>query len=505
MFDAADLTERCWRAAKTDLAGASDDELLEAAVQLQRARAAFDAAEAHVLAELDVRGVCDRRYGHPTARWVARETLVAPGSVRRRVVTGRWLRQLPHADEALTDGRISFDHAHQLTAAVANPRIAEPIVAAHEPLIDYAQRASFRAFQTEMRAVVQRWDLDGGYDPDRELARNRIHLTELPDGVLGFKGEAVGEHALLLRQALEREADAQFRRHERDHDATGAELPMPPRSTLMALGLIELVRKGLARDLDDTRAPVADVTLVITAQDGPPIAVDHAAVPLPTRSPDADPTTPTAPGSSPPTDERSGHHAHDHAEPHADACCRRPGLFDDVTTPDGDPVVAEAVRHLLCDPRYVALIMNTLGVPLDVGRDRRWPTRAQRRALARRDGGCVFPGCDAPASWCDAHHVIAWEDLGPTELWNLALLCRHHHGVTHRNGWTMTATPDQRFIWTTPGGQTLHSQRHRGRSRPPSRAPAARSAAPPHPSEATLHDDRISTTRSAQRQLAHLG
>ncbi len=151
--------------------------------------------------------------------------------------------------------------------------------------------------------------------------------------------------------------------------------------------------------------------------------------------------------------------------------------------------MADTVRHLLCDPRYVALIMNTLGVPLDMGRDRRWPTREQRRALTRRDGGCVFPGCDAPASWCDAHHVIAWEDHGPTDLWNLALLCRHHHGVTHRNGWTMTATSGQRFVWTTPTGQTLHSQRHRGRSRPPGR-----------------HGRRqTSTTRSAQRQLAHLG
>ena len=26
---------------------------------------------------------------------------------------------------------------------------------------------------------------------------------------------------------------------------------------------------------------------------------------------------------------------------------------------------------------------------------------------------------------------------------NLALLCRYHHGVTHRTGWTMTATHDQ--------------------------------------------------------------
>ena len=43
----------------------------------------------------------------------------------------------------------------------------------------------------------------------------------------------------------------------------------------------------------------------------------------------------------------------------------------------------------------------------------------------------------------------------PTDLHNLALLCRHHHGVTHRKGWAMVADPDQTFTWTTPSGQTL--------------------------------------------------
>jgi len=48
---------------------------------------------------------------------------------------------------------------------------------------------------------------------------------------------------------------------------------------------------------------------------------------------------------------------------------------------------------------------------------------AQRKALIVRDGGCIFPGCDRPASWCDAHHIIHWLDSGPTDLWNLCLLC----------------------------------------------------------------------------------
>ena len=133
-------------------------------------------------------------------------------------------------------------------------------------------------------------------------------------------------------------------------------------------------------------------------------------------------------------------------------------------TMDGDHVHPAVAELLLCDPIITALIADSLGVPLDMGREIRLANRRQRRALAKRDGGCIFPGCDCPVGWTDAHHVIWWEHDGPTDIWNLALLCRYHHGVTHRRGWTMTAAGDDWFTWTTPSGDTLHSQRHRGRS-----------------------------------------
>ncbi|MBS1848605.1 MAG: HNH endonuclease [Actinobacteria bacterium] len=43
------------------------------------------------------------------------------------------------------------------------------------------------------------------------------------------------------------------------------------------------------------------------------------------------------------------------------------------------------------------------------------------------------------------HHVTDWDHGGPTNLDNLVALCRYHHGVTHRTGWTLhldhTQTP----------------------------------------------------------------
>ena len=88
-----------------------------------------------------------------------------------------------------------------------------------------------------------------------------------------------------------------------------------------------------------------------------------------------------------------------------------------------------------CDAGIIPMIFAKPGRPLHVGRTRRAFTPAQRRALAARDRGCTWPGCHRRASRCHAHHLIPWQDGGPTDLDNGALLCRYHHQVAHREGW----------------------------------------------------------------------
>jgi hypothetical protein len=88
--------------------------------------------------------------------------------------------------------------------------------------------------------------------------------------------------------------------------------------------------------------------------------------------------------------------------------------------------------------------------PLDVGRATRVVTPAQRSALAVRDGGCVFPGCSRPLAWCEGHHVRHWLDGGPTDLDNLALVCRAHHRAVHEGGWRLIRGPDGQFSATPP-------------------------------------------------------
>jgi hypothetical protein len=94
--------------------------------------------------------------------------------------------------------------------------------------------------------------------------------------------------------------------------------------------------------------------------------------------------------------------------------------------------------------RAMALLPVPLGAPtelLDLGRATRVISPALRRALAVRDGGCVADGCDRPASWADAHHLVHWLEGGATSLDNLVLLCRTHHRAVHEDGCQLNHHP----------------------------------------------------------------
>lgn len=105
----------------------------------------------------------------------------------------------------------------------------------------------------------------------------------------------------------------------------------------------------------------------------------------------------------------------------------------------GAAVPLSFIDKQVCDAGTVSILTDTAGTPLDVGREQRLFTSKQRIALAIRDGGCEFPGCDRPPSFCEAHHIDGWAaDGGRTDLADGMLLCRHHHMLLHNNGWRIT-------------------------------------------------------------------
>jgi hypothetical protein len=101
------------------------------------------------------------------------------------------------------------------------------------------------------------------------------------------------------------------------------------------------------------------------------------------------------------------------------------------------PISRPWLAYHLCDATLEAALIGREGDVLNLGRAQRTVTPHQRRAVKARDGGCVIPGCHAPAAWCDAHHVRWWSKGGRTDVENLALLCPRHHAAVHAGIWDL--------------------------------------------------------------------
>ncbi len=125
----------------------------------------------------------------------------------------------------------------------------------------------------------------------------------------------------------------------------------------------------------------------------------------------------------------------------------------------GGTLSPESLRMLCCDAAVVPVVLGGGSQPLDVGRATRTIPDGLRRAVIARDGGCAR--CGRPASWCEVHHVVAWEHGGRTCLDNLVQLCRACHRLVHHAGWEVALVAG-RAEFTPPAWIDPHRRPRRG-------------------------------------------
>ena len=123
----------------------------------------------------------------------------------------------------------------------------------------------------------------------------------------------------------------------------------------------------------------------------------------------------------------------------------------------GGLIDIETVQRIACDAAVVVAVDDAAGHTMYEGRARRFPSGAQRREVIRRDRQCRFPGC-SNVTFADVHHIVPWSLGGGTDLDNLVLLCRHHHGVVHREGWSLSGNPNEELIAAGPTGRVMVSR-----------------------------------------------
>ena len=121
------------------------------------------------------------------------------------------------------------------------------------------------------------------------------------------------------------------------------------------------------------------------------------------------------------------------------------------------PLSPETAERLACDARR--LTIKRTGRDLVHSRVGRCASYAQLRALHKRSDHCQYPGCTATRE-LEAHHLVADEYGGRTELVNLILLCHRHHKLLHDQHIHTSGTGDAPTFSDAAGRPITTNQPH---------------------------------------------
>ncbi len=400
-----------WRA---PLSCCAEDDLIEAVDRLGALQQAKEAMLLRVVTELESRGVPSPG-GLSRVDWLrSLDPTLTAAAARAIVVTAAALtatcwRGLGEdlAEEKVTVGKAAqVIELHARLAKVADPADLEQAV---DRLLARARSLRpeelARACRLEADQLTPPKDLDR-LDAARASARGLWFSRPNHTGMVNLTGVLDPEGAAVLRSAIDPLAAPAPLTDQHGHLIEPDPRPAHQRR---ADALVEIVARGVSAP---GAAPTTDKAKIV-------VTIDHKAL--------------------------------------QDALCglgassggsggRRPAAQEGVRTAggvcqSGEVLSPATARRLACDAEIIPVVLGSESQPLDVGRSRRLVTPAIRTALWLRDRGCTFPGCTAPATWTDAHHVTHWADGGVTALSNLALLCRRHHSHVHQRHLTATITP----------------------------------------------------------------
>src|SRR5882757_6223112 len=352
-----------------DLTRLSCDELLGLLRGVETQRRRLPVVDHALIAELDHRGAAGELMARDTASLLHEVLRVAPVEAKARCQAavdlgpGRSLSGqprpplLPAVAAAQAEGSISPEHARVIAKTVSElPKDveAEHGAAVETRLVAEAQRFDPSVLATLARRVVALLNPDGVLADDAEHDRRR-HAT------LSGNRDGSGE----LRAHLTPTALAQWQAvldplaAPRPSDADGPDVRSPGQR--MHDALADAAHKLLASNtLPPSGGVPATVLLTLTLDQ---------------------------------LEARTGH----------------------VTTAHGGTISVHEALKQAGETNVIPVVLDSKGI-LAYGQSRRTATTNQRLALAARDGGCCFPGCDAPPGWTQVHHILNWAFGGGTDL-----------------------------------------------------------------------------------------
>ncbi|MCZ2821524.1 DUF222 domain-containing protein [Modestobacter sp. VKM Ac-2977] len=401
------------------------DRICAGAVQLAAATASW----LRLVAEFDEREGWGGVGITSCAHWLAWKCSLTPGTARQHVRVARALRGLPLTSAAFSAGELSYSKVRALT------RVAEPGTEAE--LVEFARHATASQVERTVRAWRRADDVDAG----RVADRRRFSWWTEDDGMISVQVRLEAEHGAEFLAAIESLAERDARRERAARRRTQAALAGAP-------------------ELADGPEPAGGPELAGDVAGGVPGPAEDEVEPRAVTTERRCRAMTQLAAAAADADRRAGDPPRREVVVVVDAAV----LADDEAAGraalEGGPALTPSqARRLACDAAVTAIVTDGPEV-LAQGRSRRYATRAQRRALLLRDGGCARPGCEETRpERLHAHHLRHWLHGGRTDVSNLVLLCDVDHGLVHdhdlvlsrRGGRLIAVAPDGGRPWSDTG------------------------------------------------------
>ncbi|MGH3812994.1 MAG: DUF222 domain-containing protein [Pseudonocardiaceae bacterium] len=373
-----------------------------------------------LLAEFDARQAWAGPGLRSCAHWLSRRVGMDLRTAREHLRVARALPALPQVTTAFGTGRISYAKARAIT------RIATPQTEGDLLEVALAGTAS------HLERVVQLARTAGADTAAAVTAQRSVSWGWAEDGSLLLRARLPGEQGALLLAALEAFLEPAPDTAEHTAPAQDSTQCVEPQA-----GSAE--QPGLELEWEAAQAE----QVAAASEQAPGAAVDRVAA----RRADALVALAEVAqergltGGSRSVSERFDVVVHVHAD-------------TNTAEIDGGPALPmRTAQRLACQARVSALITDRRGNPLYLGRRRRLVSRRLLRALRARDHGrCRFPGCTNRR--VDAHHIVPWLTGGRTDITNLVLVCRFHHGLIHDHGYQIRWV-DGDLEFRRPDGQPI--------------------------------------------------
>jgi hypothetical protein len=394
---------------RDEVAGLDDVSLVERFRSIETDLRRLEAEMAVVTAEVDRRHVYLDDGHRSVAGWMRANANLAGRQIRPRLHLAALVDDLPEVIDRLADGHIGVAQAQQLGVVAANPRCGHLLGQSIEVLLEQAEQLSF----DDAKRCLDRWvmfaDLDGAHrDRAADHERRSADVVEI-DGSLHVAASGGGALTAAELQAIfARYVDAEFRRDAAERlERFGPDAPtsLLPRTDAQRRfdALVAIFRASAASDVLGT-PPQFMVNLLVderTFHEG--LAADGL-VPQPAFDPDA-----------------------------PDWSGRR------CETVDGTVVLPSDIVRAALHGYIRRVVVNTAGIPVDVGRRRRLFTGVARDVARLLGHHCDQPGCTVDASKCDIDHLAEWvRDGGLTDLDNAGLRCNSDNRSKRRLGLRVT-------------------------------------------------------------------